>query len=182
MIEAVVLTGGKSRRMGVDKARLFVDGEPQAERMVRLLSERGLPVTTLGREPTAGAAFIPDPEEFPGPITALKRFQPKKPWVFVSSCDLPRFDAALIDLLKERIGSQAAAVPVVDGWRQPLCALYRADAFATLRGLEGQCAMSWIDALDVVYVSEEELLRAGLSPNVTRGANTPEELEQVLRG
>jgi molybdopterin-guanine dinucleotide biosynthesis protein A len=182
MIEAAILTGGKSRRMGVDKAKLLVDGEPQAERIVRLLTQLGVPVTTLGREPTAGAGFLPDPEEFAGPISALRRFRPAAEMVFVASCDLPRFDNRLVDLLASKIGDKQAAVPLIDGWKQPLCALYQASAFAALQELDGQCAMSWLDRLQVVLVTEQDFAEAGLSSNVTRGANTPEELEQVLRG
>ena len=87
-IEAVVLTGGESRRMGFDKASIAIDGVPQADRIVRQFLAAGLPVTVLGRQPINGAAFLPDEEMFGGPIAALTRFVPSAEFVFVSSCDL----------------------------------------------------------------------------------------------
>lgn len=170
--------------MGSDKARLPIDGVPQAERIVRQLSAAGLSVTTLGREPVTGADFLPDEEEHAGPIAALARFRPSQPLVFVASCDLPRFDAGLVGVLAERLGEHDAAVPVAEGWRQPLCALYRATAFDGLPKLvagDARCAMKWLDRLSVREVQPEELSAAGIDPAVALGANTPEELERALK-
>ena len=180
-LEAVVLTGGKSRRMGQDKAKLQIDGVPQAERIVRQLADRGLPVTVLGREPIDGAKFIKDQEEFGGPIAALRNFEPTADAVFVVSCDLPNFDVRLIDVLNEKIGNAEACAPHVDGFRQPLSALYKKAAFSKLSSLVDQCAMGWLNELDTKLVSEEELKQAGVEPETTRGANTPEEFVQATR-
>lgn len=179
LIEAAVLTGGQSRRMGEDKASLQINGVPQAERIVRSLRAAGIEVTTLGRAPVEGASFLADEEEFRGPLAALARFKPTADAVFVSSCDLPRFDASLVRFLADRLGGHESAVPFVDGYRQPLCALYRRSAWDKLP-TERQCAMGWLEALDVVLVSEQELLDAGVSPASTRGANSREELDRVL--
>ncbi len=179
-IEAVVLTGGRSRRMGTDKAKLVVDGVPQGDRIVWQLLDQ-MPVTVLGREPNYGAMFIRDKEEFGGPIAALSAFEPSSEFVFVASCDLPLFDLALVTLLKNRIGDADACVPVVDDFRQPLCALYTKGAFAKLATLEDQCAMGWLDALNTTIVTEREIVAAGIDPRCARGANTPEELEEMLK-
>jgi len=179
-LEAVVLTGGRSRRMGQDKASLSIEGVPQARRIVNQLASHGLAVTILGREPIEGAAFLKDKEEFGGPIAALAAFTPTTDAVFVTSCDLPNFDVALIDLLSQKIGTAEACAPVTDGFRQPLCALYKREAFDKLASLEDQCAMSWLNALDTQLVSEDELRSAGIDPASTRGANTPEEFAEAV--
>jgi molybdopterin-guanine dinucleotide biosynthesis protein A len=179
-LEAVVLTGGKSRRMGQDKARLQIDGVPQGVRIVSQLAHHGIPVTVLGREPIYLAKFVMDKEAFGGPIAALRNFQPTADAVFVVSCDLPKFDARLIDVLQEKIGAAEACAPHVDGFRQPLCALYTRAAFGKLSSLEDQCAMGWLNALETKLVSEEELKAAGVDPATTRGANTPEEFAEAV--
>lgn len=183
-IEGVLLTGGESRRMGKDKALLPIDGVPQAERIVQGLASIGIQTTTLGREPTPGARFLPDSEEFAGPIAALARFRPTAELVFVASCDLPRFDPALVPFLASRIGDRDAAAPIAEEWRQPLCALYRASAMEVLKDLDqtgGRCAMKWLDRLSIREVGPEEFVEAGLDPLIALGANTPEELERALR-
>lgn len=179
-IEAVVLTGGESRRMGRDKAKLPIDGVPQAGRIVRQFVDAGIPVTVLGREAIPGAAFLRDQYEFGGPIAALAAFGPKAAQVFVASCDLPRFDIRLVEFLQMRIGNAGACAPEVDGFRQPLCALYSASAFDKLSTLEDQCAMGWLNSLDTIIVPESDLEKAGLGSAIARGANTPEELNRAL--
>lgn len=149
-----------------------------AARIVRLLAEREIPVTVLGKEPLPGAAFLPDDDSVTSPLDALRRFTPTHPLVFTLSCDIPRFDARLVEALQTRIGETEAAVPFVDGFRQPLVALYRAEAFSKLPP-EG-CPMDWLNLLDVQRVSEEDLLAAGVHPDATRGANTREELAALL--
>lgn len=176
MIEALLLTGGRSRRMGRDKASLPVGGEPQGERIVRLLAEAGVSTTVLGKAPVAGARLFPDDGTVQGPLDALRRFRPEG-LAFVLSCDLPRFDARLVAVLHERLGDHEAVAPFVDGFRQPMVALYRREAFAKIP-VEG-CPMGWLSALDVRLVDEAELVAAGVHPDATRGANTPEELASL---
>jgi molybdopterin-guanine dinucleotide biosynthesis protein A len=168
--------------MGRDKAELPVEGVPQAQRIAHILTAEGIKVTVLGRRPVPGADFLPDAEEFAGPLRALAHFRPTSPYVFVASCDLPRFDPRLVQVLREKIGSADAAVPVVDGFRQPLCALYRGAAFDRLERIEDACAMAWLEAIQTRLVDEDELALAGLGPSVARGANTPEEFERAIAG
>jgi molybdopterin-guanine dinucleotide biosynthesis protein A len=191
-VEAVLLTGGKSSRMGEDKSLLIIEGVPQAERIASQLKGIDVAVTVLGKSPLEGCAFLEDEDLHAGPTAALAKFQPSASHVFVASCDLPRFDARLVRLLAETIGDREAAVPDVNGFRQPLCALYRAEAFDRLRDLmrpqsssqEGvkQCAMGWLDALETVVVPEEDIRTAGIDPNSAQGANTKEELKALLEG
>lgn len=178
-IEAALLNGGESRRMGRDKASLSVRGEPLGLRIVRLLGEAGVPTTTLGKAPIPGAAFLPDDESVRSPIDALRRFRPTADLVFVLSVDLPCFDPRLVATLAERIGESEAAAPYVDGFRQPLVALYRREAFEKI--LDSNCPMNWLRRLDVRLLDEEALLQAGVHPDATRGANTPEEWARLTR-
>ena len=176
MIEAVLLTGGASRRMGRDKATLPIDGEAQAARIVRLLSEAGIATTVLGKAPAPGAEFLVDDETVHGPIDALRRFRPKSEFAFVLSCDLPRFDARLVSVLRDAIRTADAAAPFVDGFRQPMVALYRRAAFDRIPE-DAICPMGWLNALDAVLVDEAAL---GDLADATRGANTPEELARLV--
>jgi molybdopterin-guanine dinucleotide biosynthesis protein A len=178
MVEAVLLTGGRSVRMGRDKAAIPLGGETQAERIVRLLGEAGIETTVLGKEPVPGAPLLPDDETVRSPLEALRRFHPRAPLVLVLSCDLPLFDPRLATVLQQRLGDADAAIPFVDGFRQPLVGLYRSAAFAAIPNVT--CPMDWLDRLKVNLVSEDDLKDAGVDPNATRGANTPEELSALI--
>ncbi|HLK14128.1 MAG TPA: molybdenum cofactor guanylyltransferase, partial [Fimbriimonadaceae bacterium] len=164
-IEAVLLTGGASTRMGADKAKLLVHGEPMGDRTARALSSAGYPVTVCGNSPIDGFAFLPDALPHAGPLAAVVQFEPSRPYVFLAACDLPRFDARIAEFLLSVIGSAAAGVPVLEGNRQPLTALYRADAFDAAKSAFAsgkRSMMAWLDLLEVEEVGADRLAAAGI--------------------
>lgn len=179
----MILTGGASRRMGTDKAHLLVHGKPMAERIAASLREHVSKVTVLGREPIDGCDFLPDHEAYAGPMIALSRFVPSADSVFVVSCDLPRFDGKLVDVLASLLDGAQAVVPELDGHRQPLCAIYDARAWEALHGAirEGQKGlMSWLDRIDCRVIHSNQLARLGIEATSFEGANTPEEFSRLV--
>lgn len=184
--EAVLLTGGKSSRMGFDKASLVVDGESMASRTARLLGSVTDKVTVLGREPVEGFGLISDESPYKGPLAALKGFVPRARSVFLCACDMPLFDPRIVTLLQERLAEHEpdmAIVPVLDGHLQPLCALYRASAFQMIKTVcaEGQQSlMAWLDALWVETVDETQIRAAGVDPRSLVSADTPAAFEQLV--
>jgi molybdenum cofactor guanylyltransferase len=126
-----VLTGGKSTRMGRDKALIEVDGVPLAVRAataLRVASASG--VFAVGGDLDALEALGVDarPDLYPGegPLGAiLTAFAAASTdLVVVLACDLPNVDADTVRRLLEAIGEHAAAVPRTDR-AHPLCAVYR---------------------------------------------------------
>lgn len=183
-IEGVLLTGGASRRMGKDKAHLNVDGEVLAERIARNLRDHCSRVTVLGREPLVGCAFLADAEEFAGPLVALSRFTPTADLIFVASCDLPRFDGQIIPFLIPLLKGAQAVLPQNDGHVQPLCTVYTANAWISLQEAvrEGKKSlMAWLERIQYRTVTPEELAKAGFDPRAFQGANSPEELAELLK-
>lgn len=184
-IEGVLLTGGKSSRMGEDKASIPVEGEVLSHRIVRGLLEQCNRVTTVGLEPLPlpNVDFIRDQEEYQGPLVALSLLEPSAAFVFVASCDLVRFDHRVVAYLASKIGDAKAAMVIQDGYPQPLCSLYQSEAFKTIKTAfaSGERKLiRWASNLDPVFVSQDDLKAAGLDPRCFMGANTPEELNQLL--
>lgn len=181
MVEAVLLTGGASNRMGTDKARLTYRGEVVSERIARDLASICGKVTVLGREPIADCAFFADEETYAGPLVALSKFTPSAELVFVVSCDLPRFDAQLVILFQNNLGELDAAVPENEGRLQPLCALYRASDWlkiGTTLHAGKKSVMAWVDQLNCRTITPTEIAEAGIDPRAICGANSPEEWER----
>lgn len=179
--EAVLLTGGASRRMGVDKATMLVDGKPVAARQADRLIQAGWSVTVLGREPIEGCNFVRDVESFAGPLAALSRFTPTCEFIFVLSCDVPLFTAAVAEQFVGEVGDHDAVVPVLNCRDQPLCALYRRAAWLSLpAALESGRVMDWVSRLNSRRVDLHGLVALGLRPEWVTGVNTPEELANLL--
>lgn len=178
---AVVLAGGASRRMGADKASLLVGGGSVLEHILFELREAGWPVLVLGGPPPANAPHQPDPFPGEGPLRNLSGLQASADWVFVISCDVPRFDRRVLQVLVDLCGNQEAAVPVVAERSQPLCAVYTRRAFQRLAELgDERRVQAWLSCLHVRYVSQADLLAWGIAPRMVQGANTPEEFAALL--
>lgn len=184
-IEGVLLTGGKSSRMGEDKASILIEGEVLSHRIARGLLEQCNRVTTVGLEPLPlpNVDFVRDQEEYQGPLVALSLVVPSEKFVFVASCDLIRFDSGVVGYLASRIGDAKAAMVMHDGFPQPLCALYQSESFKTITDAVAsgeRKLIRWASNLDPVFVSQDDLKAAGLDPRCFMGANTPEELNELL--
>lgn len=163
--------------MGEDKASLRVDGVPIAERLVGELPA----VTVLGRMLVAGAAFLEDVDEYAGPLACLRRFVPKAERVFVLSCDVVRFRSAVVAVLDSVLGDADVVLPVLEGFDQPLCGLYRSSAFSILREHQEMVRIrDWTALLQSKRLHEEALEMLGISPNWVRSANTPEDFQKLL--
>ncbi len=127
-----VLAGGRSSRMGTDKARLFVGGETLLARQLRLLRDAGaVERLVVGRggedfSHEADVRFIPDRRLGAGPLAGLEAalgagtFGP----TLVLAVDLPFLTVGLLRDLVHKGGAEVGVVPVRAGRPEPLVALY----------------------------------------------------------
>ena len=133
----VVLAGGRSRRMGRDKALLVVDGEPLVERVARRLAAVcDTVVVASGARPLDGLEYAQVADAVPGRgplggiVAALEACATHL--AAVVAVDMPFADPAVLSLLAASWDGEPAVIPVVGGRLQPLHAVYAtgsADAF-----------------------------------------------------
>jgi molybdopterin-guanine dinucleotide biosynthesis protein A len=122
-VAGAVLCGGSSRRMGVDKALIEIDGVPMAERVARILVAVGCdPVVFVGGDSAlaeVGRRHVPDlyPGDGPvgGVVTALSALRDADA-VVVAACDLPDLD---VDAVRAVMGTaeDRAEIRVADSGR-----------------------------------------------------------------
>ena len=135
-----VLAGGKSSRMGRDKALLEIDGEPLVARAAQLVQAvLGDPVviaSTSGYE-SLGLKIVAD--DFPGygPLggIATALHVSTTPWNLVMACDLPYLTKPWLEYLIERALKSVAdaVVPMNVRGPEPLCAMYHKNAEVRIR-------------------------------------------------
>ena len=126
-IEAFILAGGASRRMGTDKSQLRLEQQTFTERISETLLQITDLVTIVGRN-DAHRPGIPDiyPQwgALGGLHTALTACRHE--WAVVVACDLPFVTSELFQRLAHLRMDHEAVVPLQpDGRAQPLAALYR---------------------------------------------------------
>ena len=151
-VAGMLLTGGASRRMGMDKASLVIDGMPSAPRLGHLLAE----ACTRAIEVGPGRSSLPavaDDRPDQGPLVAVVtgwrtlRDTECPDAVVVLACDLPLLTATLVGLLVTW-PTESSLVPVVGGHPQPLCAKWSAPDLERAVSLAGAGRRSMRDLLD----------------------------------
>ncbi len=179
----VVLAGGASRRLGLDKARYpFRNGtlaDWAAERLAEVCCE--VLVADRGRELLEGLESVVDgPGK--GPAAGLLGAAQARPEqdLLVLACDLPRVPVSLLRDLAGRSDGQAW-VPRHGGRFEPLCARFSPSSLAQLRVqvATGEVALHpWLrsESLEIDFLEGEELLRHGHPKDLFFNLNRPEDL------
>lgn len=189
-LHGLVLAGGRSSRMGRDKAALVhPDGRTLARRCHDLLKEAGCESVAISirddQEIPAGfegLEIVRDPAgESLGPIVGIvsgMRLHPNSNWLVVA-CDLPRLDVpTLTHLVDSRVDGEKflAYRSEFDGLPEPLCTLY---APAVLPVLEEAQAADFRCPRKILIRGDCRLLEP-VTPRALDNANTPEDWETAI--
>ena len=129
---AILLAGGRSTRMGRDKAALLFDGDPLWKRQLATLratgaSELFISGRTDGPFAGSGVPVIEDLTPDAGPLAALEAVLPRitTRCAVVLAIDLPAMRADFLAMLAETaLAKDCSVVPEVDGRFEPLAAAY----------------------------------------------------------
>lgn len=129
-IEGFILVGGKSSRMGTDKARLRLGSQSFTEMVAAGLSSVSASVRLVGGPQAAGGKWevVPDAHKEWGALGGLHAALRacRSEWAAIVACDLPFVTGQLFQRLASLRQNFEAVIPVqADGRPQPLCALYR---------------------------------------------------------
>jgi molybdopterin-guanine dinucleotide biosynthesis protein A len=179
-----VAAGGRSRRMGRDKALLAWDGATLLDHAVARLQACGLEVHLLsGAEPRYADRGLPvhvdvvaERGPLAGLLTALLAVDAGA--VLLLAVDVPFVPVALLRELLARREEAAAVVPVVGGVPQPLAAVYGAACREPVRRCLERGASKMTDFWDEVAVrrvEDTELAAFGDPATLFRNLNTLED-------
>ncbi|HWD92628.1 MAG TPA: molybdenum cofactor guanylyltransferase [Verrucomicrobiae bacterium] len=139
---AVILAGGKSKRMGHDKTWLPVRGKPLIERQIECVRELGAKeIFISGR---AGTDYTPlkcsvlmDHFADAGPLAGIERALAavSTPLLLVLAVDMPRMNSALLQMLLDNCTENCGAIPRCDNSLEPLAAIYPRSALSLVTQL-----------------------------------------------
>ena len=187
-VSAAIMAGGKSRRMGQDKAWIELDGEPLIERVADVLGQVADEVIVVANEPRYASLGLrvvkdqyPDGGALGGIATGVGAATHDT--VLVAACDMPFLSADVWRMLLGHAGEADVVIPRVGGEYETLHALYtkaclphmaRALAENRLR------VIAFFDQVRVLAIDEPELRAVDPDLRSFTNVNTPEELAEAL--
>jgi molybdopterin-guanine dinucleotide biosynthesis protein A len=187
-VSAAIMAGGKSKRMGQDKAWIELDGEPLIKRVADVLDEVADEVLIVANDPKYARLGLrvvrdhwPDGGALGGIATGVGAATHDT--VLVTACDMPFLSADVWRLLLGHAGEADVVIPKVGDELETLHAIYakscvphmaRAIAENRLR------VISFFDAVSVKTIEEPELRAIDPTLRAFTNVNTPEELATAL--
>jgi molybdopterin-guanine dinucleotide biosynthesis protein A len=185
-VTAFILAGGKSSRMGTDKAFLQLGGETLLAHALKLAGAVTDDVRIVGdaRKFSAFGRVVEDVYRDQGPLGGIHAALSTSPTELnvMLAVDLPFVEANFLQYLLTRARESGAMVtlPRAAGGLQPLCAVYQR-SFAAVAEDSLRKGRNKIDSLfakvQTCVIDEEELVRGGFSLEMFRNLNSPDDLE-----
>jgi molybdopterin-guanine dinucleotide biosynthesis protein A len=193
VVGGIVLCGGHSRRMGSPKFALPFGPITMLEHMVGRLGQSLDPVVVVAAPeqqlPTlpTDILVVRDIHTDSGPLagihTGLVAMAPHADIAYVTACDAPFLQTALVNEMVNRLGSADLAIPRDGDYHHPLAAVYRTSLSVVIDGLLQSGARRPLSLFDQACVNEVDVnsLRT-VDPALEsfRNLNSPEEYSQAL--
>lgn len=189
---AIILSGGKSSRMGSNKALLKIREKTNIERIKDELKHVFDDIILVTNDPETyqflNMKTVPDHFPGSGPLAGIHAGLEASDYEenFVVACDMPFVSAELAANLVRMLKHHDAVVPVMEGMQHPLFAAYQKRTAIEAKTCieEGVFRMKHLlDRLDVRYLDEADLKLycEGNLERVFFNMNRPEEYEDAKK-
>ena len=187
-LQAFILAGGASSRMGTDKSLLPIEGQTFTGRIAETLLKLTDTVSVVGRETDLRLPAVPDVYPQWGALGGLHAALTacKRDWAIVVACDLPFVTAELFSFLAEKRMDHEAVVPIQEDERpQPLAALYRVEP-CRQRATElieagRRRPLDLLEAVKTRWVSFAEIRNLDQAQRFFVNINTPSDYYEATR-
>jgi molybdopterin-guanine dinucleotide biosynthesis protein A len=184
-LTGIILSGGKSIRMGENKAFIQIEGVPIIHRIHTLFKKlfQEIIIVTNQKELFSNLDskvyddLLPQRGVLGGLYTGL--FFSSFPYSFCVACDMPFLKAPVIEYLVRNIGSYDVVVPKTNDGLQPLHAIYSKNCLEPIKKIVGEGRYKIIDLYGMVKVKiieEKEFIDLDPMKESFININTPDEL------
>ena len=189
---AIILSGGKSSRMGTNKALLKINEKTNIERIADTLKLSFNDIILVTNHPEdyqfLGLKMVSDYYSDKGPLAGVHAglLSSNYDMNFIVACDMPFVSGELAEVLVNKCGDYDAVIPVIKGVQHPLFSVFK-------KGVSDKVAESieagrlrmkhLLDTLNVLYVTEGDLQECG-SMDLERvffNMNHPNEYEDAKK-
>lgn len=188
-LTGIILSGGKSVRMGRDKAFIEIDGIPIIQRIYDIFQKifTEIIIVTNQKEFYSGfkAKIVSDLIINNGALGGLYTglFFSSNPYSFCVACDMPFLKESMIQYLIKQANEYDVIVPRTEDGLQPLHAVYSKNCLESIKNIIGLGKYKIIDFYPLVktkIIEESEFISLDINLNLMRESfvniNTPGEL------
>jgi molybdopterin-guanine dinucleotide biosynthesis protein A len=186
---ALVLAGGKSSRMGRDKALILWDGQPMLQRVVGAIRQLPLLSSVYILTPwpdryqgsvTGDVQWLVESNPGKGPLIALAQgfAQIEAEWILLVACDMPQLDSGILHQWSQKLSilppEILALVPQSAERWEPMCGFYRKEAGKALEVFiqaGGRSLQGWLKQIPVSSIPVDRAASLML-----KNCNKPEDL------
>ena len=190
-VTGIILSGGKSTRMGENKAFIELEGVPIVRRIYTLFKELFQEVIIVTNQQELFKNFdskiysdlIPNQGALGGLYTGLyfSTFQ----YSFCVACDMPFIKKALVQYIINHIEGEDVIVPRTEDGLQPLHAIYSKNCLDPIKIIMEQGKYKIIDfynRVNVKIVEEKDFTVLDPLRESFINVNTPDELHSIIKG
>lgn len=187
---AVLLAGGKSQRMGCDKANILINGVTLWKRQLKILTDLSPSEVFISGDVRSdwiesGVTVIPDIHPNIGPLSGIMSSLQycSHPFLVVLAVDMPRMTSKLLRSLLSLSTGNKGVVPKLGNAFEPLAAVYPKECIKIAEHCvrEGHYALQ---EFATGSISSGLLREQKISPEEERlflNTNTPEDLENFYK-
>lgn len=186
-LAAVILAGGRSRRMGTNKALLILQGQTLIERIANearhLTDEIWISANESAPYVFLGLPIIPDYYLGQGPLAGLHSglLHSRKELLLLLACDMPGVRSPLLRTLVQAVEGYDAVVPREEGTgAHAICAVFRRTCLPALEATLLRRNNKVTDLLDdprlhIRWLTPKE---GSFLPEDLRNLNSPKDLDE----
>ena len=183
MFTTYLIIGGKSSRMGSDKASLLINGQTFLKNIIKAANPFNAPiklVSSLEKHQDLGYETIPDMETDKGPVSAITSAlsDTNTSLNLILSCDIPLIQHNSLDwLLKQHNDAYQATVICCNEKKMPLIGIYNTNCLSTFKEhlkINQLKLMTLLEDLKVNFVEVPEIWKQQIL-----NINTPEQLKAI---
>uniref|UniRef100_A0A832G1A7 Probable molybdenum cofactor guanylyltransferase n=1 Tax=Ignavibacterium album TaxID=591197 RepID=A0A832G1A7_9BACT len=188
-ITGVILAGGKSSRMGVNKSFLKLGNQTIIERIVELMKSIFTEVIIITNTPDEykflKLPLYEDIYKWKGPLagihSALTHSRTEK--IFVLSCDVPFMSKEMIEYIVEYKSDKSIVFCEAAGYHQPLVGVYSKkilsaiEKFISNNEISNKSFHQFLKIVDVEIIHPEKL--SFYKDEIFFNVNRPEDYEQL---
>ncbi|OPY89492.1 MAG: putative molybdenum cofactor guanylyltransferase [Syntrophus sp. PtaU1.Bin208] len=186
----IILSGGKSSRMGINKAFLEIDGDRLIDRTVSLFKELFSEVILVTNEPLLyldqDVALVTDIYKRKGPLGGLYAglYYASFDYAFLCACDMPYLNVEFIRYMMGKVAGYDVVIPETSEGYFPLHAIYSRRCLPTIKNLlergDRLKVVGVFKGMRVLTIPEPVIRSYDPDGRMFLNINTEQDLQQAL--